>query len=183
VDTITSTGDEEWGSVYDVAPRRPNDILTILSQTQLFEPLARRELSRIAAILHHRDYMPRETIVKQGAPGVGMYIIQSGGADVLLEDASGATMLLATLTEGRFFGEMSLLDGAPRAATVKANTRTHVLGFFKADLMDLIEESPRLGLKIVLQLTQLMHARLVDTMTEYRTLEREVRRIRRSQGA
>ena len=168
--------DEEWGDLLDAAPQRRRDLATILSEARLFEGLNRRELRTVANILHHRDYMPRELIVRQGAPGVGMYIIQTGAAEVYLEEGQGDSVHLADLGPGRFFGEMSLLDGSPRAASVRATEPSHVLGFFLADLMDLIAHSPALGYRIVFRLSQLMAERLRETLTEYRDLERRVRR-------
>ena len=124
--------------------------------------------------MHLRTYLPNEVIVRQGAPGVGMYIIQTGTADVLLEVSEGEVIKLVTLGERQFFGEMSLLDGAARAASVAARERTRIIGFFRADLMDLVSQSPRLGLKIIYRLTQLMADRLGETLQEYRNVQQEL---------
>jgi CRP/FNR family cyclic AMP-dependent transcriptional regulator len=101
---------------------------------------------------------------------------------VVLESDSGDNLVLATLGPGRIFGEMSLLDGEPRAASVVSTARSHVLGFFKADLMDLTAHSPSLGFKIIYRLGQLMQERLIETLGEYRNIEQSTRRdLRREQ--
>ena len=171
--------DEEWGGVYEIAPRERSDIRSVLSGVQLFESLTGDELDQLIPILHHRDFYPLEVIVHQGAPGSGLYTILSGGADVVLHNEKGEDILLTSLGDGRMFGEVSLLDGEPRSATVVSNARSHVVGFFKADLMDLVEHSPQLGFKIVYRISQLMTGRLREAISEYRENERRVRRARR----
>jgi CRP/FNR family transcriptional regulator, cyclic AMP receptor protein len=171
--------DEEWGSVYDVEASDSEDIVQVLSRARLFEGLTTRELRKLAPILHHRDFFPREVIVQQGAPGHGLYIIMSGSADVALHDAGDEDIVLATLGEGRMFGEISLVDGAPRTASVVSVTRSHVLGFFKADLMDLIEHAPTLGFKILYRLTQLLLEKFTESLSDFRAQESLIRRRRR----
>jgi CRP/FNR family transcriptional regulator len=112
-----------------------------------------------------------------------MYIIQSGSAHVELETPDEAHIHLATLGEQQFFGEMSLLDGAPRAASVVAAERTHALGFFRADLMGLIEHAPRLGFKIVWRLNNIMRRRLNETLGEYREVTRALRQFENQEGS
>lgn len=174
--------DEEWGNVFGVAPERDDDVIQVIQVIQgarLFETLDERELRTLIPLLHRRDYFPRDVIIQQGAPGAGLYIIAGGEAEVILENDEGEDIVLATLGAGRMFGEMSLLDGEPRAASVVSTARSHVLGFFKADLMDLATHSPALGFKIVLRLGQLMKERLRETLTEYRGIEQSARQGRR----
>jgi CRP-like cAMP-binding protein len=171
--------DEEWGTVYDIENRESEDIVQVLSRAQLFADLSPRELLRLVPIMHHRDYFPRETIVAQNAPGAGLYIILSGSADVVLEDAKGEDIILASLGEGRMFGEISLVDGAPRTASVVSTTRSHVLGFFRADLLNLVDHAPNLGFKILYRLSQLLHEKLMESLSDFRKQEHRIRLSRR----
>jgi CRP-like cAMP-binding protein len=171
--------DEEWGNVYDIENRESEDIVQVLARAQLFDTLTTKELQKLVPILHHRDFFPRETIVRQDAPGAGLYIIMSGSADVILQDAKGADIILATLGEGRMFGEISLVDGAPRSASVVSTTRSHVLGFFKADLMDLVDHAPDLGFKILYRMTQLLQEKFTESLSDFRDQEQLIRRKRR----
>lgn len=166
--------DEEWDSEFGIAHREDEDIEAILRGIEIFSSLTHEELSLIERIIHLRTYLPNEVIVSQGAPGVGMYIIQTGVAHVLLEVPQGEVIHLATLGERQFFGEMSLLDGTPRAASVVSRERTRIIGFFRADLMDLVSQSPRLGLKIIYRLSQLMAMRLSETLRDYRMVQQEL---------
>ena len=172
--------DEEWGSLYDVETLKSEDIVQVLSRAQLFDTLTKDELRRLAPILHHRDFFPREVIVRQGAPGLGLYIILTGSADVVLHDAKNKDIVLATLGEGRMFGEITLVDGSLRTASVVSTTRSHVLGFFRADLMDLIEHAPSLGFKILYRLTQLLQEKFIESLADFRDQERLIRQARRT---
>jgi CRP-like cAMP-binding protein len=174
--------DEEWDVDLEVARQRSRDIREILSEIEIFSDLHSDELRKVGWMLHTRAYSPNEMIVHQGAPGVGMYIIQSGSANVELETPDGSHIHLARLGEQQFFGEMSLLDGAPRAASVIAAERTHVLGFFRADLMGLIEHAPRLGFKIIWRLNNIMTRRLNETLGEYREIKRMLRKFENQEG-
>ncbi len=171
--------DEEWGNIYDVETRESEDIVQVLARARLFNGLQPKELLKLVPIMHHRDFFPRETIVQQGAPGAGLYIILSGSADVILHDFKNEDIVLATLGEGRMFGEISLVDGAPRTASVVSTTRSRVLGFFRADLMDLIEHAPDLGFKILYRLTQLLQEKFLESLNDFRHQERLIRRKRR----
>ncbi|MBT3605417.1 MAG: cyclic nucleotide-binding domain-containing protein [Candidatus Latescibacteria bacterium] len=175
--------DEEWDIDLEVNQQRARDVREVLAEIEIFSDLQPEELRKVGWMLHTRTYLPNEVIVRQGAPGVGMYIIQSGSANVELDTPDGARIHLATLGELQFFGEMSLLDGAPRAASVIAAERTHALGFFRADLMGLIEHAPRLGFKIVWRLNNIMTRRLNETLGEYRQVMRTVREIENQEGS
>lgn len=92
----------------------------VLGRVPLFTDLGRRELQRLAATCVERDYPAGSTLVRQGQPGVGLFIIVSGRARVGREDAAGTMQELSVLGPGDVFGEMSLLDDLPRSATVVA---------------------------------------------------------------
>ena len=175
--------DEEWCSDLEVARTRSREPSEILAEIEVFSDLQPGELLKVGWMLHSRLYLSKEVIVRQGAPGVGMYIIQSGSANVQLSTPDGSSIRLATLGEQQFFGEMSLLDGAPRAASVVAAERTHALGFFRADLMSLMEHAPRLGFKIVWRLNNIMSRRLNETLSDYRQVGRTLRAMNHERGS
>jgi len=131
----------------------------LLRRTPLFSNLSDRELEKVERIVHRRTYSGGEVIFRQGDVGVGMYVIKSGGVDIVYR-ADGLTQKLAHLEAGDFFGEMALLDESPRSASAVACGPTEAIGFFRPDLLDLVERAPRLGVKILLNLAQLIAIRL-----------------------
>lgn len=132
-------------------------LMAVLKKIPVFEGFSERELAALERVLHRREYLPEELIIRQDEPGLGMYIIQSGQAVVT---TGRDKVQLSQLSDGDFFGELSLLDETPRSATVVAKTHCLILGFFQSDLFGLIERDPRFGVKIVIRLAKIMGDRL-----------------------
>jgi CRP-like cAMP-binding protein len=136
------------------------EISKLLKAMPIFQDLTRRELAAVVRILHEREYQPEEVIFRENEPGLGMYIIETGRVAILSE---AGKLQLTELGDGAFFGEISLLDAAPRSATAMAKARCRIFGFFQPDLYGLIERNPALGIKIVLGLSRLVCERLRQT--------------------
>lgn len=94
-----------------------------LRRVELFAQLTEDELRKLAERLRYAPFAKGNTIAKQGTPAQHwLFIIINGDAEVFLEAANGEKRSLNVLTKGDFFGEMSLMTGSPRAATVVAKT-------------------------------------------------------------
>lgn len=115
-----------------------------LGRVPLFEHCTPEELSAIASTALQSAYEPGQIIVTQGTPGQAFYLITSGSAEVSRDGRS-----LATLHPGEFFGEMSLLDSAPRSATIKAASATECLMISSWDFKRLLEEHPSIAIKLL----------------------------------
>ncbi len=74
-----------------------------------------------------REYQKGEVIIKEGDLGREMFIIKSGSVEVMKKDDDGKMIVLATLERGDFFGEMAILENAPRTAMVIARETTSLL--------------------------------------------------------
>ena len=157
-----------WGNIFRVRHKEENTLLKILQKVPIFEGLNNRELSQIERILHTREYRPEETIFHQGDPGLGMYIIESGSVDILSDPGKD---ILAELRDGDFFGELALLDEAPRTATAVAKSRCKMLCFFQPDLFDLLERNPHLGVKVLFRLARIIGERLRRTNEQLHELK------------
>jgi len=152
-------------------------IREILKSIPIFDGLSKRELTSVERILHERHYQTDEIIFRQEEPGMGMYIIESGTVGIVSEPAS---MQFSELHVGDFFGELALLDEAPRSATAVAKSPCRVFGFFQPDLFSLVERDPRLGVKIVLRLAQIIGSRLRRANEQALTLVEELRQLKQS---
>ena len=155
--------DPFWGNLFRRHSEGEEALFEILHHVPIFQDLNRREFRNIEAILHRRDIAATEVFVREGETGVGMYIIISGQVQITQKGEDGNEQLLATLGEGDFFGEQALLDESPRTASAIAVEPCQVVGFFRPNLLNLIESTPRLGLKIVMRLSQMISVRLRHT--------------------
>ena len=112
-----------------------------LGAVDLFKPLSAESRSRLSAASREHLFASGESIVRQGADGDSMFVILSGQARVVLEPAGQE---LAVIPAGGFFGEMSMLTGDKRTATVKATTDTLVLEIAAKDFRELAVANPGL---------------------------------------
>lgn len=155
-----------WRNIFSERGVRKGSVEEILSKVPAFAHLSPRELKEVATIVHRREYRTGEPVFFQGDPGLGMYIIQEGSVSIAIADKDGGQKELAVLTEGDFFGELGLLDESPRSANALCKTDCHLIGFFRPDLLELIEKKPSLGIKIVLKLSEIVAERLRNTDKE-----------------
>lgn len=156
--------DPFWGNLFSRRAKREDELYEVLSKVPIFQDLGRREFVKIEGILHRRIYSADEAIVREGDVGVGMYVILSGEVDIVQRGAEGEVDIkLATFGPGDFFGDQVLLDESPRTASAIAREPTRAVGFFRPDLLELIERNPRLGLKIVMRLSHMISVRLRHT--------------------
>ncbi len=103
------------------------DVGQALGATSLFEGLSTAEATILGTFMERMDVREGEVIIKQGDVGEDLFLIESGQAEVRARNASGATIALATLGPGDFFGEVALVTGQKRTADVVAIAPMKVL--------------------------------------------------------
>lgn len=115
-----------------------------LRRVRLFTDLAPGELALLARRAQRRS-LPRGTaVLHQEEAGSTAFFILSGGADVLLESEDGRQYIVARLGPGDHFGEMSLLDGEPRSATVTATADSELLVLQRGAFLEELAQHPAL---------------------------------------
>src|SRR2546422_7589748 len=130
-----------------------------LKNVKLFAELSTDSLLKLGSSLKTAEFPPAEVIVREGAPGVSMYIIKSGLVEVRKKDpTTGFDFLVAQLSDGAALREMSLLTGKPRSATVTTVQPTVVFTLTRADFRNLLTQHP----EISLGLARILAERLED---------------------
>jgi predicted MFS family arabinose efflux permease len=118
----------------------------ILSSLPVFEGAQRHSLEILARAIEEQTVEEGETVITEGEPAQDFYIIRSGTFEVVSRgEAGGTPKVINTLKEGDYFGEIGLVEGIPRTATVRAATRGSVLRISGPDFLDAINESPTLS--------------------------------------
>lgn len=113
----------------------------VLAQVPLFFDLSSRHLKRLADRMEEQRFMEGASVVRHGEVGDTFYVIVEGEAKVI---GSGGRVV-HRLQPGEFFGEISLLDGGPRTATVIAETPMLMLTLARSAFRELIEVEPRVA--------------------------------------
>lgn len=107
--------------------------------------LSEQEAEKLVAASRFQVFGPREALVTRGEAGDSMFLVLEGSVEVIGKAAAGPRVVLATMAAGDSFGEMSLVTGEPRSATVRAIGDVMVLEISKEHLSPLMEERPELA--------------------------------------
>ena len=125
------------------ARNETTEIYARLSDVPIFEPLTDAETAKLAEATQRRIFAPNETIIRIGDEGDTMFIVNRGSVRVQIPE-NGKMRTLSTLETGRFFGEMALLTGEPRTATVVAAEETEVFEIGHEAVKNLFDANPYL---------------------------------------
>lgn len=109
----------------------------------LFKDFSVDELVAVIQGLNLLTYQPGEIIIMEGDAGQSLYMLTSGTVRALKRNAQGRQATVGELTEGAFFGEVSILSGGPRTATVVAATYCELLELDRATLDGIVKTHPR----------------------------------------
>ncbi len=129
-----------------------------LTGIPLFCELAEAELERILPLLKRRRYGKGHVIISEGERGDVFYLIEKGQVKVTRQSLDGREKILDILSDGSFFGELSILDEMPRSATVETMGSVSILTLHSDDFLRLLEELPQIAIKIIKVLSRRLRA-------------------------
>jgi CRP/FNR family transcriptional regulator, cyclic AMP receptor protein len=135
----------------EVAPRPTPGLgrggIALLKSVPLFSQLSQRDLRRLASHAEEVRYGPQRTIVSRGSRGDSFFVIADGTATV-----RRGTRKIGALGPGDFFGEMALLDGRPRSATVVADTPMRAVRITRTGFNKALDTNPSIARGILAEL-------------------------------
>ncbi len=147
--------------------------MAALSTVDLFQSLTSEEKGALAERLHFAPFTKGEVITRQGAEAHWLYILTRGSAEVVIAE-EGFHRDVAVLKAGEFFGEMSLMTGAPRSASVVALEDTNCYRLDKGAFCEIVRQRPEIAENV----SAVMARRLVDLEMVRGDLGAEVRERR-----
>jgi len=147
-----------WDNLFRGRRNWQEEATRMLADTPIFSVIPKRVLRHLVDGMYHRHYHNNEPVFHAGDPGLGMYLVLSGSVVIQLEQKQ-----LAELGPGDFFGEVALFGDEVRTADAIATGDAELIGFFRPDLQEWVERSPKLGVKVLLQLGQVLAERLRNT--------------------
>jgi CRP-like cAMP-binding protein len=133
-----------------------------LKALPLFADLTVRDLKIVQGLLHDREYLAGEVIFDEGEEGNALYIVRSGR--VLICRQGRPEHPIAEIGAGGFFGELALLDTAPRSAQARAIEPCKLAVFFGSDFLSLLETETKLSNRILFQFSRHLARRLRGTV-------------------
>lgn len=126
------------------ARRTRHETVVALQGVPLFSGLPRRQIQRIAKEADEQTFGPGETIVQEGLLGETLFVVLEGTGKV-----TRGRRKVGEVLPGDFFGELSVIDGGPRSASVVAETPMRVLRVFRRTLTSLWRDDPRLAIRVL----------------------------------
>lgn len=123
--------------------------IELLQRVPLFSDLERRELQQIAQSLKERTFPAGSTVATEGEQGVGFFVIEHGEAKVTIGGQERGR-----LGPGDYFGEVALIAGSDRTATVTAESDLRCLGMTFWEFRPLVEENGKIAWKLLQALAQ-----------------------------
>ena len=128
--------------------------LDLIRRAPLFSDLTSTQTSVLYANIGKKRFKRGENIVEEGRISGTLYMILSGRARVLLQDHRGREVIMATLEVGDCIGEMSLIDGEPHSATVRAEVQTDVLMLGRSEFARCMPENSSMAYAVMRVLVQ-----------------------------
>jgi CRP/FNR family cyclic AMP-dependent transcriptional regulator len=174
--TAPGNGHESSGPAFRAHPTHrivPDELRmraqSLLEGVPLFSEVPLHHLRELARFARSETFSAGETIVRMGEPGSTLYVVRSGKVNVVREQPSGKTVVLATLGPGEFFGELSIFDGETRSATVTTAEETETVTLGRYDIVRIVSGNPQIGLSLLKSLSARLRetdARLVDSLPD-----------------
>lgn len=129
----------------------------VLRKVPLFAELADADLERVARVFKKRQFSPGETVTKEGAGGAAFFLIESGEAEVTVRGRPRPA-----LTAGAHFGEVALIDGQERSATIVAGSELVCYGLTYWDFQPLVRENAAIAWGLLQAMAKLLRAAQAD---------------------
>ena len=125
----------------------------LLKGVELFSELNEEQLGMIANLVIVKNFNRDETVVLEGDDSVqALYLIATGSVQVYMTGIDGRETILSFLERGDFFGEMSLIDGEPRSASVRTVTDAKLLVIHRESFLSLIRKTPEIAMALMSEL-------------------------------
>jgi CRP-like cAMP-binding protein len=123
----------------------------VLKKVPLFDGLEQRELEQIADSMHERRFTAGDVITREGQSGAGFFVVEDGEADVTVNGSP-----VGQIGPGNYFGEVALLTGSERTATIVARTDMLCYGMTPWDFKPLVESNSTIAWKLLTVMAERM---------------------------
>ena len=126
----------------------------LLLNVPIFSNLDEKQISFIATKMRNKKYSKSDIILMEDEVGDTFFIILEGSVKVTRDSEDGREVILAVLSSGNFFGEISLLDGKTRSANAIALEKTSLMILKRNDFLQLLKEIPQISISLLSELAK-----------------------------
>jgi CRP/FNR family transcriptional regulator, cyclic AMP receptor protein len=141
-----------------------------MARSPLFHGIEPEELTRIALTMNRHRYRRDEVIFHEGDPGDSLHIVVEGRVKITRESAEGEEAIVVVLQAGDSFGELVMLDGAPRSATATAMEPTETMTMARSTFVELVEGGSPFRTQLLTGIARRLR-RLTDQLAEVHFLD------------
>jgi CRP-like cAMP-binding protein len=138
-----------------------DDVVPALERLPLFAGFDRKELTKLAERFDESTFLPEHGVLTEGMSGMEFFIILEGTAEVVHEGK-----VTARLQAGDFFGEVAVLDGGPRTASVRATERLRCLGLPNGSFRQVLLDYPLMAVNLLPQVIRRFRAVMTTASSE-----------------
>jgi CRP-like cAMP-binding protein len=130
----------------------PQEEINFLRNVPIFAELEEKDLLRVVKLGTSQKYKKGNIVVLEQESGAALFVIISGKVKVVRMDEDGREVILSMFGPGEFFGEMSLLDGLARSASVVATVKSELFMIHRRDFLELLNEFPTVTISLLAEL-------------------------------
>ncbi len=130
----------------------PQDEINFLRNVPIFSELEEKDLLKVVKLGTSQKYKKGNIVVLEQESGAALFVIISGKVKVVRMDEDGREVILSMFGPGEFFGEMSLLDGLARSASVVATVKSELFMIHRRDFLELLNEFPTVTISLLAEL-------------------------------
>ncbi len=152
-----------------------SDEINFLRSVPIFAELEEKDLLKIAKLGTRQKYKKGNIVVLEQESGAALFVIISGKVKVVRMDEDGREVILSMFGPGEFFGEMSLLDGMARSASVVATVKAELFMLHRRDFLELLHEFPMVATSLLAELA--MRLRKADMQIKSLSLKDAAGRV------
>lgn len=149
--------------------------VSFLRTVSIFTEVEEPDLKKIAKLGVRKKYKKGSIVLLEEEMGAALFVIISGKVKIVRMDEDGREVILSIFGPGEFFGEMSLLDGMTRSASVVATVKTELFMIHRRDFLDLLHDFPLVSISLLGELT--MRLRKADAQIKSLSLKDAAGRV------
>jgi CRP/FNR family cyclic AMP-dependent transcriptional regulator len=151
------------------------EAMEFIRNVPFFNEIESNELAKIVRVGVRKKYKKGSIILLEEETGAALFVIVAGKVKIVRTDDDGREVILSILGENDFFGEMSILDGLARSASVVAITKAELFMIHRRDFLNLMQEYPAVAISLLKELT--MRLRKADAQIKSLSLKDAAGRV------